>query len=460
MAIETTKEVIIDNTDIRQLLAAGLVDEARALFSTRKDKVDEALKEWNVTAHKVHDREKKYVDSKEVLQAKLPLPYQKRIVSSAVAFLFGKPVKLVQLSSGTDDAFKIIDDLWTDMRMASKNRKNARTVFSQTASAKLFVEYKDTDVSGTGEFNSVKCILLSRDNGNDLYYKKDQYGVMQCIARGYSTKLSDQTIEYFDAYFNDQTLKCKKLDGIWSVTPENNLSKKIPISYYEQDQTEWDDVQALIERLEMLISKRADNNDYTADSILVLTGDVESLPGKEETGKVVKLSGDNASANYLSPEMSIDMVKDERTTLNDYILYFTDTPDLSSEQLKSMGQDSGKALEMKFFPAILKAMDKLEVFEEMTDREINILKGFVKNVIDVSPKIADQIKNLRIGYQFGNPLPDNVKDMLDMLSTATGGKQILSRKRAVELNPLVKDADSENIAIDKEVTVVKDKEVV
>src|SRR5690606_35063767 len=131
-----------------------------------------------------------------------------------------------------------------------------------------------------------------------------------------------------------------------------------------------------------------DNNDYTADSILVLTGDVESLPGKDETGKVVKLTGENASASYLSPEMSIDMVKDERTTLDNYILYFTDTPDLSSETLKSMGQDSGKALEMKFFPAILIAMDKLESFEEMTDREINILKALVTNVIDVSPAMA------------------------------------------------------------------------
>lgn len=440
----------IDRTDIKSLLIAGLVDEAKALFSTRKDKVEEALKQWNVSTHKVHDRPKKYVESKEVPQAKLPLPYQKKIVSSAVAFLFGKPVKLIQLSSNTDNAFKMIDDLWTDMRMGSKNRKNARTVFSQTAAAKMFVEYKDIDVNAKETFNSIKCILISKDNGNDLYTKKDQYGVMYSIARGYSSKIGDRVIEHFDAEFNDIIVRCKKVDGIWHVVPENNLAKKIRFSYYEQDQTEWDDVQELIERQEMLISKRADNNDYTADSILVLTGDVESLPDKEETGKVVKLKGEGASAKYLSPQMAIDMVKDERTTLDNYILYFTDTPDLSSEQLKSMGQDSGKALEMKFFPAILKAMDKLEVFEEMIDREINILKAMITNIIDVSPAMATEIKNLRIGYQFGNPLPDNVKDFLEMLSTAAGGKSIMSRKTAVEQNPLIKDADAENKLIDAE----------
>lgn len=458
MAVETvqTQSQEIDKTDVRQLLIAGLVDEAIPLFSTRKDYVQAALDEWDVAKHKIHDRPKKYVDNEEVPQAKLPLPYQIKIVQSAVAFLFGKPVELIQESQGTGNAFKIINDLWTDMRMASLNRKTARKLFSQTAVARLFVEYRDEEADGTG-MNSVKCILFDKKNGNNLYYKKDQYGVMKCIARGYTSKLGDQVIEHFDAEFADIIISCKKVDGMWQVQTTNNLAKKIRYSYYEQEDTEWAIVQALIERQETLISKRADNNDYTADSILVLTGEVESLPGKEETGKVVKLSGQGASASYLSPSMAVDMVKDERNTLDNYILYFTDTIDLSSENLKSMGQDSGKALVMKFFPAILKAMDKLELFEEMIDREINILKAIIKNVIDVSPAMAEELKNLKIGYKFGNPLPDDVKDFVATLSEAVGGKPIMSQKTAVELNPLVKDADAENIQMNQEqITIIDD----
>jgi hypothetical protein len=448
---------VIDSTDVRALLLAGLVDEAKALFSTRKDKVEAALKEWNVATHKIHDRPKKYVENEEVPQAKIPLPYQRKIVQSAVAFLFGKPVKLIQQSEGTDKAFKLIDKLWTEMRMATLNRKNARTLFSQTACAKLFLEYRDPEMEGTEGFNSVKCILLDKKNGNDLYYKKDQYGVMHCIARGYSSKVGDKVTEHFDAEFSDIIVSCSKVDGFWQVKPTTNLAKKIRYSYYEQEETEWDIVQAIIERQEMLVSKRSDNNDYTADSILVLTGDVESLPGKEETGKVVQLKGVGADAKYLSPSMAVDMVKDERTTWDNYILYFTDTPDLTSDQLKSMGQDSGKALEMKFFPAILKAMEKLELFEEMIDREINILKAMIKNIIDVSPAMATELKNLKIGYEFGNPLPDNLKEYIEMLSSAVGGKPIMSRKTAVELNPLIKDADAENTQMDKEeISVIED----
>jgi SPP1 family phage portal protein len=280
---------------------------------------------------------------------------------------------------------------------------------------------------------------------------------MHCIARGYSSKVGDKATEHFDAEFSDVIISCKKTDGFWQIDTATNLAKKIRYSYYEQEETEWDIVQAIIERQEMLVSKRSDNNDYTADSILVLTGDVESLPGKEETGKVVQLKGVGADAKYLSPSMAVDMVKDERTTWDNYILYFTDTPDLTSDQLKSMGQDSGKALEMKFFPAILKAMEKLELFEEMIDREINILKAMIKNIIDVSPAMATELKNLKIGYEFGNPLPDNLKEYIEMLSSAVGGKPIMSRKTAVELNPLIKDADAENTQMDKEeISVIED----
>lgn len=451
MAIELTKEATVDPNDYRSLLIAGRVDEARALFSTKEKKVEEALKQWNVATHVVHDRPKKYLDDNtEVKQWKLPIPYQKKIVNSTVAFLFGKPLKLVQLSEGTDEAFAVLKDLWDDMRMSSVNRKNARTVFSQTVSAKLFLEYRDADADkeDTTKFNSAKCILLSQSNGDIIYTKKDMYGVMECIARGYKVTSAGKVVEYFDAYFKDTILNCIKTDGTWEVKSNPNLVKKIPISYYDQDETEWNDVQDLIERLEMLTSKKADNNDYTGDAILVLTGDVESLPGKEETGKVVRLSGDNASANYLAPSMAVDMAKNEDDRLTEFIHYFTDTINLSTDQLASLGQDSGKALEMRFFPAVLKSMDKQEVFAEMTDREINIMKSMISNVIRVD--LASQVKKLKVGVEFGNPLPDNIADFINILSTAVGGKPIMSQKTAIGLNPLVKNASEEETAVSDE----------
>lgn len=449
MAVESNKveqSAGIEQNDYRGLLLAGQVDEAKALFATRADKVDEALKQWNVATHVVNDRKQKFLDSgEEISQNKLPIPYQKVIVKSAVAFLYGKPLRLIQKSKGTDEAFALLQNLWEEMRMASLDRKNARTLFSQTVAAKLFLPYKDDESDSE---NTAKCVLLSKKNGDTLYTKKDMYGVMKCIARGYTVTINNEPVEYFDAYFKDIIIYCKKMNGIWSVESKPNLVKKIPISYYEQEDPEWHDVQALIERYEMLTSKKADNNDYTGDAILVVTGDVDSLPGKDETGKVVKLTGENASAKYLAPEMAIDMVKEEKTSLKELIHYCTDTPDLTTDQLSSLGQDSGKALVMRFFPAILKAMDKEEIFAEMVDREINILKAMIANVLNIN--MAAQIKNLKVGFEFGNPLPDNIKEIVTMLTEAAGGKPIISQKTAVTLNPLVKDADTENTQIESE----------
>src|SRR5690606_26098817 len=112
---------------------------------------------------------------------------------------------------------------------------------------------------------------------------------------------------------------------------------------------------------------------------------------------------------------------------------------LSSDALKSMGQDSGKALTMKFFPAELKAIFNRIYFKEMLDREINILKAFMTKVIDASAEMKKQCDNLRVTIEFSTPLPDDITEIIQNLSTATGGKATISQEEAAHLNPLVKD---------------------
>ena len=49
-------------------------------------------------------------------------------------------------------------------------------------------------------------------------------------------------------------------------------------------------------------------------------------------------------------------------------------------------------------------------------------------------------------------VPENVKELVDMLSSATGGKQILSQATAVSMTGLVEDAAGEVELISKEET--------
>jgi len=50
-----------------------------------------------------------------------------------------------------------------------------------------------------------------------------------------------------------------------------------------------------------------------------------------------------------------------------------------------------------------------------------------------------QFDNLEITLEFGNPLPDNIKEQIEMYSQAVGGKPIMSQKQGFIKNPLNED---------------------
>ncbi|WP_256013134.1 phage portal protein [Desertivirga xinjiangensis] len=436
------------------LILAGDVDKVKTKFVERTKVVDKALEQYNIEGHEINKRPKKYNDKQqEIPQAKIPIPFQKKIVFAAKFFLFGKPVKLIQKSKDTDDAFALIESLWEDMRNDSKNREVAELLFSETECAKLFVEYRDPNITDPEELKKpgtvrVKCLILARSKGDTLYTRFNEFGVLEAIARGYTIIVEGKSIEHFDIYTSGYNYLCTKNNNKdWDVVPVENRIKKIQLVYYCQKLSEWHDVQPAIETRETLTSRRSDNNIATGDPILLLEGTPISLPERADTAKVVILS-EGGKASYLAPQMAIDMVKDEREDLDHIIYYMTDTPDF--DKLKNIDQRSGEALKMMFFNTILKSLSKQEVFAEMLDREINILKAFITNIIDVSPKMAEQVKKLKVAFEFGNPLPDNVEGLIDMLSTATGGKATMSQKTAVSLNPLVKDAVEETAELTKE----------
>lgn len=437
-----------DDKDLLQLIKDRDINKAKTLFSENIERVEEALSYYDIEEHSINNQRDKAIPNKDggikdiIKQWSLPIAYQNKIVQQSATFLVGKPVKLIQESEGTDKAFALLMELWSEMRQDSKNLEAATYLFSETECAKKFMAYRDkeADPKDTSKKNSVRCQVLAKSKGDTLYNYFNDFGGLEAFARGYEVLgKGNVKFEHFDIETAENYYNCVKDEkGNWSVDAVRNLTGKINISYYSRK--DWDSklVDKLIERREYLSSKRANNNDAMGDPILVLEGDVLSLPDREETAKVVMMDT-GGKASYLYPQMAVDLIKEEREDLEKLINYITDTVDLSSEAMKSMGQDSGKALIMKFFPAELKAIFNRIYFSEMLDREINILKAFMTKVIDSSSEMKSQCDNLRVSIEFSTPLPDDVTDIVSNLSIATGGKASISQEEAAHLNPMVKD---------------------
>ncbi|KEQ31194.1 hypothetical protein N180_02800 [Pedobacter antarcticus 4BY] len=440
-----------EDKDLVTLLTEGSIEKAKGKFSTRTAMIDKCLEQWNTEDHEITSKQSRKLVKGDLLHSwNLPIAYQRKIVSMAVAFLYGAPIKLKQQSKGTDKAFALLQDLRDDMRMDAKNQECATLQMSETECAKLFVEYRDSDAdpTDTTKFNSVKCILLARSKGDIIHVSFDSFGVLRAVGREYKVRYNNKDIEHFDVYTAETNFFCNRQSGRWEVEPKINLIGKIPIVVRQQKESESHIVEPLIKRREYLTSARADVNTRSGDPILVLEGDrVGDLPDAEKTAKVVHLKN-GSKAYYLVPQMSVDMVKDEKEDLKELIHYITDTPDLSMDKMMSSGLKSGKAIEMAFFGSTLKSKSKHGYEAEMIDRENEILKAFIYKVIDTS--LEGEVKKLKVTVEFGNPLPDNMEDFVNILSVATGSKPIMSRKTAVELNPMIKDADAENKLIDTE----------
>ncbi len=431
-----------EEKDLKTLIGENEIDKVKAMFTNREEAVKEALKHYDIEQHEVNTRtprESKDIDQKHW---KLPIANQVKIVQSSADFLVGEPVRLIQESENTDKAFEKLIELWDEMRMNSKIYEAATLLFAETECALKFVPYRDADAdpNDINKSNSVRCVVLAYSKGYKIYVKFNDFGGLEAVALGYSVTKGKKKIEHFDIETSENYYFCKKNEqGNWEVEPKLNLTKKINWVYLMRDKHDSYLVDAIIERRETLTSRRAENNDKMGDPILILKGGMPiDLPKSSDTAKVIVLEGD-ADANYLYPQMAVDMIKEERTDLKEIINYITDTPDFSTDALKSLGQDSGKALVMKFFPAILKAKRNAIQFTELLDRAINVLKAFMTEVIDTSSTMKKEVENLRVSIKFGNPLPDNVDELITMLSTATGGKPIISQEEAAHLVPLVKD---------------------
>ena len=437
--------------NIEDILQLEPFEKQIAALCRKQDGKD--VTKWRAQYEGIHDILKRKIkivgtgqNRREVPQAKEVLPFQKKITDTAVSFVFGEPVKLV-LNTGEDslaEAFKLIQDTWRQNKLDYINRQLMRTVCIESEAAELWYAVREK-----GRKTRVKVVLLSEATGNKIYPHLNEFGDMDAFTRRY--ELEDaygRKHEHIDIYTADTIISGVRRQQ-WEIEEKPNLFGKIPVIYYCQDRPEWADVQSLIDRLEMLISKHADTNDYYGSPMIKLRGRLVAMPDKTEDGKMLQFSADEntqtgeieyGDAEYLTWDHSPESIKLEVENLKEFIYSMTATPDISFNNIKGVGNVSGIALRFMFLDSLLKAKDKQEIYGTGLTRRINLLKAIL-SVVDV--KQAANLEKLDISVEFGNPLPENIQDIIQTLALARPGEPIMSKETAVRYNPFVNDPIAE-----------------
>lgn len=435
-----------------ELLKAGNIKEAYAKMVS-KDKVEDYAKEFN-NARDIRDtqvgkrKDKIVTDGSKVTVAKIPIAFQRQIVKSAATFLFGSQVKLVERKnkdntneSKKNDAFQAILDLWDDMRMDATLLQFCRAVKSETEASIVFFTQKKDDEKDV----KIKSRLITNKNGK-VYPVYDEFGDM--IAFGW--EYSEKDNKFLHLWTAEKYYIFKKAGSDWAIEKSDpNLFKKIPVVYLSQDNPEWWEVEGLIDNYEMEFSKFVDTNGYFSSPMYKAKGAINSIPKKDETGKMVKLDIiETDKGNIIESDIEViswdrapEALKLEFEIARSLIFGLSNTPDLSMQDIKGLGNLANYAMELMFLGPIIKAKEAEGNYQTAISRIINVMKAGIGNITNRS--LLNKFEELRINVTFTSVLPKNVRDVIETLTEATGGKAVMSQKTAVTHNPLIDDNDEE-----------------
>lgn len=456
--------------DLKELLQKNDVEKIKKLFSESKPAfevtTEEAMNQYKVDGHEVNDediRKDKLInkDTGEVNAegepvtaptmvpvARVALPFQKLIVERRVGFMLSLPVKHeITSEDNSDKAMELLKQVQTiqdDNKMDYKNKEIARRLMSELEVAEIWY-FTEADKEATDKKLQLKMMILSPDQGDELYPLFDLHGDMIAFARGYKVTVDGKAVEHFDVYTTEAEYKYKmtgskyELDPDEPVNPIPNTVGKIMIIYYRQDLPEWHDIQSMVTRLETLQSNHADMNDYFGSPILAIYGEVQGYAAKGEQGKTLQLN-EGAKANYLALASEPKSIESEESRLENLIYAMSQTPDITFEKLKGIGNLSGVALELMFMDAHMAVKCKEEIYGIGLQRRNNLIKACIAKVLDTS--MAEVAKKTQINPIITPYLPSNITEAIQNLSLAVDSK-LMSRETAITQNPLVSDPETE-----------------
>lgn len=426
-----------------ELIKSGTAEDiAKAIIDTRRDDKNKGVDQWSIENHSINDvrkRPDKYIKDRDgnvthVREVnRISVSFQQLIVNTSVAFGFGNDVAI---SSNADDGkeqelLEHVQDVLFDNKETTMNQSVATKLYSETEVAELWYMERD------GDNYKIRSFLMSPSTKDKLYPIFDDYGKMLAFARAYTYKEDVK----MTVWTKENIVELTKSSNIWKIeSRRENPYNKIPVVYGSQEETEWHVVQSQIDRLELLLSNHAEINDYHAAPKLFIKGRLKSLPRAGEGGGVLQ-GEENTDVSVISWDSATDSVKLEIDNLINSIHKFTQTPDISFENVKGLNQASGVMLKMLFMDAHLKVMRKRGIWDEYFTRRYNILKTLV-NFRELG-SYDDEVSSLRMSPIFTPYMIDDLRDKVSTLMAANGGRPIMTHRRAIELLGVASDVDEE-----------------
>ena len=436
---------------IEEILSANPKDAVEALQKKTIELPawEDLQKEYDPNEHDVMDTGKypDIADSSGDVEAvtRVTLDLQRLAAKRTTELCFGIPVKRIYnaQTDGEKEVVSAIEAIFRRNRADSINIERGNMLFASCEVATIW--FAVDEPNGLYGFESklkLRCRSYSPMNGDSIYPLFDaETGDMVALSFGYTRKDGDKDVEYLDVYTAEKHVRYKN-DGDW-VEELSELSAigKIPAVYCCRPTPAWEDTTGIVAEIEWAMSRNGNYLRKNSKPVLVLFADEEIPVGNEKGEKqefrAVAQYPKGASLEYVTWNQAVENLKFYIGELRQSFFTQLQLPDWSYESMKSTPM-SGEARKQMFIDAQLKVKDESGRLLEMLDREVNIVKAFLKIMM---PQRAKDIDALRVESVITPFAINDEKETIENIMAATGGKAIASQREGVEALGWSEDVD-------------------
>ena len=419
---------------------------------------DVLLRDYEPSLHKIVSdksgrKDKIRKDGTKDEAARIYLGLEKLLVKRMTEFMFAIPVKRIYHNTeGNETRQKIakaIESVYKYARIDSENIKRGNAYF---ASCEIFtiwyVVRKQNTLYGFDSKYKLKCKTYSPMDGVKLYPVIDELDDMLAMSFEYKKKVGDEEITYFETYTSDRHYKWKQDGGGWVQvgTVEEITRMKIPGAYVFRPVPVFHGLTRIRSELEYTLSRNSDVIAYNAAPVIKIAGQIKGEEDKGESRRIYRVEN-GGDVSYVSWSQAIEALKYHVDTLLKLYWMQSQMPDVSFDNMKSLGNIGYDARQMLLTDAHLKVGDESGPWIEFFERECSVVKEFLKKM---KTEWAGEIDNIEVEHVI-TPFIQNDEDaMADRLFKLNGGKPVMSQLESIQHAGYSNDAQATLEQIRKE----------
>ena len=390
-------------------------------------------------------KDKRKSDGSTDEASRIYLGLEKLLTKRMVEFMFAIPVKRIyhniEGNETRQNIAKAIESIYKYARINSENLRRGNAFF---ASCEIFtiwyVVEKPNTLYGFKSKYKLKCKSYSPMDGVSLYPQFDEYGDMVAMSFEYKRKIRNKEIVFFETYTSDRHYRWKNSDGGWEsvIIGEPIKLMKIPGVYAYRPEPIYHELTRIRKEIEYTLSRNSDVIAYNAAPVLKISGEIVGEEDKGESRRLfrVKQGGD---VSYVSWSQAIEAVKYHIDTLLKLFWMQSQIPDISFDNMMSLGNIGFDARQTLLTDAHLKVGDESGVWIETFDRECSIVKEFLKHM-NVSWK--DEVDEVEVENVITPFIQADEDSAINRAMKANGGKPVVSHMESIQMAGISNDPKS------------------